>query len=242
MKLKIMTFNIQHGRNNNLPGDVMDLNLMAQVIKDQNPHILSINEIRQGINTDNPAYPNQPEFFKNTLGGDCYFGNSLQFSETCFYGNAVWSVYPFVNKQKVMIPDVPKEERTEGYYETRCILRTDYTIEGKPLTVLSAHFGLGKGESENAVQTVLDIAKSVNNPIILMGDFNVTPANPNIKRLAEYFIDVHAALGREEYTFTSNDPYERIDYIFAKGLTPISANTVKVIASDHFPITAELEF
>ncbi len=242
MKLRIMTFNIQHGRNHNLPGDVMDLNLMAQVIKDQNPHILSINEIRQGINTDNPAFPNQPEFFKNTLGGDCYFGNSLQFNGQCFYGNAVWSVYPFVKAQKFMIPDVPGEERTEGYYETRCLLRTDYNIQGKPLTVLSSHFGLGKGESENAVQTALDIASTVDNPIILMGDFNITPDDPNIKRLTEYFTDVHAMLGREEFTFKSDNPYERIDYIFARGLTPISANTVKVIASDHFPITAEFEF
>ena len=41
--------------------------------------------------------------------------------------------------------------------------------------------------------------------------------------------------------FPSNEPVMRIDYIFARGIKALSAETVKVVAADHYPITAEFE-
>ncbi len=240
MKLKVMTFNIQHGRNHNLPGDVIDLPLMLETVRSCDPDILSLNEVRKG-HEDN-CYPDEPKFFEKSLGCYCYFGDALQFRAGRLYGNAVCSKYPFVKAQKYMIPDVPKEERKGFYYETRCIIRSDYVIDEKQLTVLSSHFGLVPEEQDNAVDLVLKIAETINNPIILMGDFNMTPDNHNISRLASVFTDVHGYLGKSDYTFTSDKPKEKIDYIFSKGLKIVNADTVKVIASDHFPITAEFEF
>ncbi len=242
MKLKVMTFNIQHGRNHNLSGDVIDLPLMANTVKAQCADIVSLNEVRKGSNPEIASYPDEPSFFENELGGNCYFGNTLELKPNCFYGNAVWSKHPFVKAEKYMIPDVPVQQRVAGYYyETRCILRTDYIIDGKVITVLNSHFGLGVGERDNAVDLALSLAENIDNPIILMGDFNMTPDDVNVKRLSAVFTDVHKELGSEELTFTSDNPHIRIDYIFTKGFKPLRANTVKVIASDHFPITAELE-
>ena len=240
MKFKVMTFNIQHGRNHNYEGDVIDLALMAETIRNQNASIVSINEVRCGVDPDHSSgLSNQPSFFAETLGGECRFGKAINIYDSCGYGNAIFSKYPILNFEIIAIPDVT--ERIDGFYESRCIIRTDYNIDGKKLTVLNSYFGLGVGESENAVETVFSVASAIDNPIILMGDFNLTPDNTNIKRLSKYFTDVHSVLYKEELTFPSHSPKIRIDYIFTRGLEPISAETVKIIASDHYPITAELE-
>ncbi len=243
MRLKVMTFNIQHGRNHNLPGDVMDLSLMSATVLSYDPDILGLNEVRKGVPAyENELYPDEPAFFEESLGGNCYFGKAVEFGKGHFYGNAVWSKFPFAKTETHIIPDVPKTEREPGvYYETRCVIRSDYLIGDKKLTVLSSHFGLGSGEQDNAVDTVISIAETIDNPIILMGDFNITPDNPNIIRLSSVFTDVHSSLGKGEYTFSSDNPTEKIDYIFSRGLKIINADTIKVIASDHFPITAEFE-
>ncbi len=243
MKLKIMTFNIQHGKNHNMPGEVIDLPLMVDVVSSCNPDILCLNEVRKGVSPcQNENYPDEPAFFENALGGNCYFDEALEFGKGCLYGNAVWSKYEFKHTQKYMIPDVPKEERESGvYYETRCILRTDYEIEGKPLTVLSSHFGLASGEQDNAVDTVFSVIETIDNPVILMGDFNITPEDYNISRLSTVFTDVHGYFGMGDYTFPSDKPEMKIDYIFTKDLKILDACTIERIASDHFPIIAEVE-
>ncbi len=241
MKIKVMTFNIQHGRNHNHQGDVIDLSLMAEIAKKQNADIISFNEVRRGADSDHSSgMSDQPLFFAEVLGGECRFGRAIDIYDSCEYGNAIFSKHHILNFEVISIPDVLV--RIDGYYESRCIIRTDYNIDGKKLTVLNSHFGLGVGESEKAVDTVLSIASTVDNPLILMGDFNLTPDDINIKRLSEYFTDVHSSLGRDELTFPSHSPEIRIDYIFTRGLEPISADTFKTIASDHYPITAELEF
>lgn len=243
MKLKIMSFNIQHGRNNNLPGDVIDLPLMVKTVKDCAPDIVGFQEVRQGTDPEKAFWcPDEPKFFKDELGGDCHFGAAFYLEPSCYYGNALWSKHPYEKIETIKIPDVPKEEHVEGfYYESRTIIRADYVFNGKPLTVLTSHFGLGPQERDNAVDLIYSIAESTDNPIILMGDFNMIPDNYNIERLSKIFTDVHVHLGKDELTFSSNNPHLRIDYIFSRGLKILSAEVVKVIASDHFPITAEFE-
>ncbi|MBQ9848828.1 MAG: endonuclease/exonuclease/phosphatase family protein [Clostridia bacterium] len=245
MKIKVMTFNIQHGRNHNLEGDVIDLSLMAETVRSQNADIVGFNEVRNGNNPDHSSgYSRQVDFFAETLGGDCRFASAISLDagtdHAYDYGNAIFSRLKIASFEKIMIPDAT--ERVAGYhYETRCVIKTEYDINGTRLTVLNSHFGLGPGERENAVETVLDIAGKTEGPIILMGDFNMIPDYHVIQRLSELYVDVHASMGKDELTFPSNEPVMRIDYIFARGIKALSAETVKVVAADHYPITAEFE-
>lgn len=243
MKIKVMTFNIQHGRNHNLPGNVIDLPLMAKTVREQNADIVGFNEIRNGINPDHASgFSRQADYFAEALGGECRFAKAISLgtgTDKAFdYGNAIFSRIKMTGFQKIMIPDVT--ERVAGeFYETRCVIKTEYDIDGKKLTVLNSHFGLAHGEQENAVETVLNIAAETDGAIILMGDFNMTPDNQVLQRLNERFVDVHAMLGKAEPTFPSDSPEIRIDYVFARGIKAVSAETVKTVASDHYPITAE---
>lgn len=241
MKLKIMTFNIQHGRNYNFrPDDIIDLPAMADNVRSQDPDIFGINEIRKGSNPDiSSGLSDQPAYFADALGYNGFFGDAIEWRENVFYGNAVFSKTAFAGCEKIMIPDVVL--RDGGRYESRCILKTEYDFSGKKLTVLNTHFGLGEGEDVNAVDTVLSLVEKIETPVVVMGDFNKTPDDFQIKRLSSVLVDAHLHLGRDELTFPSNDPTIRIDYIFVRGAKIVSADTVKKVVSDHYAITAEIE-
>lgn len=239
MKLKIMTFNIQHGRNHNLSGDVIDLPLMAQTVREQDPDIVGFNEVRNGTNADHSSgESNQAQFFQDELGGTCKFGKAI-FIHKYDYGNAIWSKHNMQSCSVIPVPEVT--EKTGGYYENRCIIKTEYEFEGKKLTVLNSHFGLGNGEAENAVEAAISIAEGVEGAVVLMGDFNMTPDNPLIQRLATVFTDSHASLGKDMLTFPSHSPEMRIDYIFVRDAKVLDANTVCKVVSDHCSITADIE-
>ena len=239
MKLRIMTFNIQHGRNHNFKGDVIDLPVMAQNVKDQSPDIVGFNEVRNGNNSDHSTgLSNQAEFFQGELGGTCKFGKAI-FIHGYDYGNAIWSKHNIKSFEVIPIPEVV--EKVDEWYENRCVIKTEYDFNGKKLTVLNSHFGLGKGESDNAVETVLDLAKDIKGPLVLMGDFNMTPDNPLIQKLSCVFTDSHASLGKDVLTFPSHSPEIRIDYIFVRDAKVIDANTVSKVVSDHYAITADIE-
>ncbi|MBO5869227.1 MAG: endonuclease/exonuclease/phosphatase family protein [Clostridia bacterium] len=239
MKLKIMTFNIQHGRNHNFSGDVIDLDAMVQNVREQQPDICGLNEVRKGNNPDHKSgYSDQTAYFAENLGYNSYFANAI-IKENYIYGNAILSKTPMLKCEKIMIPDVT--ERVGNRYESRCIIKSEYDFDGNKLTVLNSHFGLGVGEDVNAVDAVISLLDDIEGTVVLMGDFNKTPDHEQIKRLSSVFTDAHLSVGKAELTFPSNAPEMRIDYIFVRNAKVINAETVKKIVSDHYAITAEIE-
>lgn len=66
MIIKLMSFNIQHGRNHNLAGDVVDLPLMAKVIRDVSPLFVGLQEV----------YADQPSILSAMTGGSACFGRA----------------------------------------------------------------------------------------------------------------------------------------------------------------------
>ncbi len=238
MKFKVMTYNIQHGRNHNLKGDNIDLDLIASTVERYNPNIVGFNEVRKGIdNIQTPNFDNQPKVLGEKLKGYCYFGKAIEVKKDCEYGNAVFSKKPLESFEVIKIPD--PQDKIEGYfYESRCITKSVVCIGGVPITILTSHFGLAPNEQENAVETLLSIASKIKIPLIFMGDLNMTDDNPLIQKLSECFTDALKSIRQDKPTFPSDSPKIRIDYIFYKDLKLVEAETECVVSSDHYPLTA----
>lgn len=235
----VTTFNIQHGRNHNLPGDVIDFGLTAETVLSTGADFYGFNEVRRGAQEGIPGFPDTPAVLGGLIGGTAIFGQAITLAPGKLYGNAAVSKLPVLGYEVVPIPD-PEARAGGRLYETRCIIRTAADVQGTPVTVLCSHFGLNRDERENAVAVIKRIADGCGTPLVLMGDFNMTPDDPCYAALACRFTDALAFAGKDEYTFPSDSPRERIDYIFVRGLRVISARTVKKIASDHFAVTASL--
>ncbi len=92
------------------------------------------------------------------------------------------------------------------------------------------------------VSTILELAAAETVPVILAGDFNLTPRSEDYDRLVSTYVDVHAAVGSGlGYTFTprfSPIPLARIDYIFVdERLTPLRIRVGSDTGgSDHSPV------
>lgn len=240
MKIRLTTFNIQHGRNHNLPGDVIDLPLMAENAAGTGAMIFGFNEVRRGQDADNGSFPDTPAILGRALQGEAVFGKAISLGPGRDYGNALVSRCPVLQWEVIPIPDPAKEEK-QRCFEARSILRALIDTGGTKLTLLITHFGLSPEERRNAAQTVLALTKDVQTPLVLMGDLNSTPDDPVIERLKTTLTDAAAALQREEPTFPSDAPAQRIDYIFLKNCRPLGIHTVQKIVSDHFALTAEIE-
>lgn len=230
--MRIMTFNIQHALD--YKKRVIDYELFVKAIAEQDPDICGLNEIRgRGWLK---GYANQTKKLADGLGYNGYFGKAVTLDFGNPFGNALLSRYSFKSVETVAIPDPPKTEK--GYYETRCIIKAVFELEGKDVMILVTHMGLMLGERLNAVKVICDILDNTDIPVVLMGDFNNTPEAAELRPIYERLTDTDRT---GDYTFPSDKPIKKIDYIFYRGLECTRVETINKVVSDHLPIVAEFD-
>jgi len=138
--------------------------------------------------------------------------------------------------------------------EQRGLLQTGIDFEGIHIAVMNTHLDYREDDSER-ISNVGQIFKTVENysgmPIIIAGDFNDVPASRTHLKMKEKFIDVWEFLSDEYgFTYPTENPIKRIDYIFLKKLSdqseevriiPTKIYILKSFASDHLPVIVEFE-
>ena len=231
--MKIMTFNTQHCLN--FIEQKIDYQIMADAIKDLNPDIVGLNEMRdKGPDVE---YENQTSILAELTGiKHHYFAKAFDVGGENPYGNALLSKYPIISAETIPVPELKIKEGTK-YHEPRCLLKAK--LEGD-ITILVIHFGLNSDEHKNAVDTVLKNLET--QKCILMGDFNVTPENDVLNPIRNQMKDVAGCFDNPLLSFPSNKPELKIDYIFVSpDIEIVSADIPAIIASDHRPHTATLK-
>ncbi len=115
--------------------------------------------------------------------------------------------------------------------------------DGVAFAAGSLHLGLDAGER---ARHLTDLTGLVNRlglaTTVLGGDLNEAPSATTWTRLASQYTDAGGA--DPTPTFPVSDPRERIDGIFVRGAEVTSYRVVDTpdtrVASDHFPVVAEL--
>lgn len=240
MKLKVMTYNIEHGLDylqyQKVKRDIVNLDLSAQVINQENADIICLNEVR-GEGPD-ALYTEQAEIMGEKTGRYAYFSKCIEFNGQNPYGDALLTRFQAASHRIIDIPD-PEIKDEDTYYETRKLFKAELELE-KKITVFISHFGLAKSEQRNAVEVLLNEIKKVDTPIIFMGDLNMRPDDEIIQPIYEVLKEVYVSGGPA--TYPSVSPNEKIDYIFvSKDVKVLSANTIEKVVSDHLPVTAIIE-
>lgn len=124
--------------------------------------------------------------------------------------------------------------------------------------VFNAHFDhIGVEARKNSAKLIIEKIKSLNTenyPVILMGDFNVTPPNTaTITTIKNYLEDSYTVTAEKPYGpkgtfngFTDKIVKDRIDYIFVKHLNVLSVQIIddrldnNKHISDHLPVLTTL--
>lgn len=235
MEVTFLSYNVQHFKN--FITQEIDFDLFAKTIGDLKAEVVGLNEVRDmGVDSD---YQPQAKILAEKLGYYYYFAKAIDFGGVNPYGNAIVSKYPIKSAKVVKIPN-PNPPKYDGYYEPRCVLQAELEISGRIITVLVSHFGLNPDEQENAIETVKGLFKSEN--CILMGDFNIDSDKQLIERVRAFACDTAVHLKGELFSFPSDKPRVKIDYIFTShDLRVKRADIPQIVTADHCPHLAVIE-
>ena len=229
--MKLMTYNVHSGMD---AFGKLDLEGIAKTIKDIDPDICVLNEVRIGC----PKCGNidQSEFYGSETGMYSRFAKAIDLKEGV-YGIALLSKYPIESFEVMKVPTVPVAER-KPRFEERVIEKALINTPCGRFTVFGSHFGLTDAEQLNATELLLSEVRKADTKVVFMGDLNMTPDNENIKRISKTLTDTDPEHG---FTFSSVEPFEKIDYIFVSPcIEPKKAYTVRTTASDHMPRITEI--
>lgn len=234
MAITVMSFNTQHCMH--FRTRKIDFDAFAEEIRRYNADIIGLNEIRD--KGEDSEYQAQAKILAEKLGYYYYFAKAVDFDGVNPYGNAILSRFPIISAETILVPD-PETPAYDGYYETRCLLKAKIDVWGG-IDVCVIHFGLNPDEQVNAVNTVL--AHIGEEKCILMGDFNVTPENSLLTPIRERMYDTAELFNRELWSFPSDNPTIKIDYIFTSRDMKVRAADIPAdIVSDHRPYVAVVE-
>lgn len=154
--------------------------------------------------------------------------------DTALFGNAILSRYPIAESGSGILPHL-NSALMRGYVWANVVAPSG------PLLVVSTHFTSYEGfDEERIAQADAYTAFWAKRPrSILAGDYNSHPEDVSVARLlSSGLIDAPAAVGQgKEFTYSSGQPHERIDYVFVSpDVQPVSARVLEGTASDHSPV------
>ena len=165
---------------------------------------------------------------------ECALGPARRSSTECF-GNALLARHPIVEVHRI---DLSMERR-----EPRAALAATIDVDGTMVHVLAAHLGLRLGERRFQVRQILRYLDEVRHTIVVvLGDFNDWLPG----RSVVHVLDRRLGRPHRPRSFPTSWPIVPLDRIWVQpreALRGIAAHRTAAarLASDHFPVVAEVE-
>lgn len=243
--LRVMTYNI-YGARATSPANAADLDAIAEVIRRQNPDFVTLNEVDVFTNRTGKDV-HQARDLAEKLGMEWHFSKAID-RDGGEYGDAVLSKYPILEKRSYRLPcaaEQPGEDRS------LCVIRVQ--IDGKDLYVASTHLDHLSGDASRLVQAT-EIRRirdtELEGDLILCGDLNAIPSSNVIATMTSFLTNTGPI---DQYTFPSDDPSRKIDYIMYAPIEHFGVQNYQVVsradqqvdgvdASDHRPVIADIRF
>ena len=243
--LRVMTYNI-YGARATSPANAADLDAIAEVIRRQNPDFVTLNEVDVFTNRTGKDV-HQARDLAEKLGMEWHFSKAID-RDGGEYGDAVLSKYPILETRSYRLPcaaEQPGEDRS------LCVIRVQ--IDGKDLYVASTHLDHLSGDASRLVQAA-EIRRirdtELEGDLILCGDLNAIPSSNVIATMTSFLTNTGPI---DQYTFPSDDPSRKIDYIMYAPIEHFGVQNCQVVsrgdqqvggvdASDHRPVIADIRF
>lgn len=224
-EVKIMSYNVRNGRGLD---DVRNTERTATVIKNLNPDVVALQELDSMTQRSGTTY---------VLGELAELtGMTATFSPAIDYDGGKYGVGILSRKEPLSVARYSLPGREEE--------RAMVVAEFEDYYFGCTHLSLTADDSYESAKIICDIARWLQKPFFLAGDFNSYPDSPTVKELEKLFRVISS---KDEFTFPADTPNETIDYIIVyepAGCT-VSESSYMVVnepaASDHRPIVAEVK-
>lgn len=241
LEIKVMTFNIHHGKGMDLK---VDLNRIAEVIEKSNAHIIGLNEVDKHF-SKRSYFEDQISWLAKQLNMNYAFSPSLSLkpktmSKVRQYGNALLSRYPIVAKSSYLF------DLISGVIEGRSLLEATIQINNQLVLVNVTHLSINPYLHKKQTDFILNRLSNYSYPFIIMGDWNMMPGSRGWRKMTRETQDAWYIAGiGAGHTYPSLHPRVRLDYIFVSHhFQVIKAEifTKTPNASDHLPLKATLNY
>lgn len=239
--LRVMTYNVHSCLG--MDGKI-STHRIAQVIERYDPAIIGLQEL--DALRPRSRSEEQAQLIADELGMHLSYFPVFK-PGTELYGDAILSRLPIeVVRAAPLATDSPGREPRGAIW-----LRVQFG--DIRINFVNTHFGLGRFErvaqaadlmGENWIGGI-----ELDEPVILVGDFNTFPNTFPYRTLVSRLHDVQVAMEnfRPQKTFSAASPIFRIDHIFVSGhfkvhRVQVPRNHLTRLASDHLPLIADLDF
>ncbi len=235
--LRVLCYNIHHA---NPPSrtDVIDINAIANVIKQAQPHLVALQEV-DVYTTRSGTSLHQAEELGRLTGMTVYFAKAINYAGG-EYGVAILSKFPISGMSNHPLPTA---DGTGG--ERRTLATAVVTLDNnKKIVFASTHLDAQSNDTNRFLQInkILEILKKEQYPVILAGDLNAVPGTRIINTLDSYFI--RTCISNCGFTVPVVNAFRTIDFIAYAPADKFNLIEHRVIdekyASDHLPVFAVL--
>ena len=238
--LSVLSYNVRifNGYEKNPDLKIKGIEIMSEILQEQDPDLLCIQEYYRFNKIDFSAYPYKYIHYRNPR------------SEV---GYAYFSKYPLVNTggfdfkdsgNNTLYADVVKGNDTIRVYnvhlESMGIMPRVRYLKETDNEKLRKRISSAFEKQQTQIQTILKHQRNTNHPILVCGDFNNTPYSYSYRMLKNDMQDSFRDRGNGLGTTFEFDRFPmRIDYILAsKELDFLSFKTIDKTFSDHRAIMA----
>lgn len=236
--IRVLCYNIHHANPPSRP-DFIDIAAVANVIKQQVPDLVALQEVDVYTTRSGKAL-HQAEELGRLTGMKAYFAKAIDYGGG-EYGVAILSKHPIETPQNYALPTAAG---TGGELRT---LATAVIIlpSGKKILFASTHLDAQKNDTNRILQSkkVVEILEKESLPVILAGDFNAVASTPVIANFDSHF--TRTCTTNCDFTIPEINPDRTIDYIVYAPKRKFRVVQNRVIAesyaSDHRPVMAILE-
>lgn len=235
----VASYNIHHASG---ADGVLDLERIARVLEGTGAEVIGLQEVDRHFGARS-EYVDQAAWLAQRLGMSyCYSANldldpEAGRTERREYGTAILSAYPIDDCTNTLLPNHPGGEQ-------RGLGQVDVHVRGVELRFYNTHLTHQSAQGRIDQAAVFnEQAQTAGMPVVLVGDLNAEPDSAEYDVFTEVLADVWPVIGEGPgYTFDSDDPIGRIDYVLTSAdVTPLSAEVIDSLASDHMPLVAEVE-
>ena len=224
--VKVLTFNILHGRTMN--GD-FNLDVIAQVIKNADADLVALQEVDFKTNRAQ-GYDLATELGART-GMASIFGKAMEY-DGGEYGEAILSKHTFFSTRNVALP------HSEGN-EPRAALEVIVALpSGDTIAFVGTHLDHLKDDADRISQAnrINQVFRKNKYPTILAGDLNDIPGSRTINIFEQLWLPSYDP-SNPNPTFPSDNPEKKIDYVMVYPQRTWKVSHTQVIqdsvASDH---------
>jgi endonuclease/exonuclease/phosphatase family metal-dependent hydrolase len=236
--VRVATYNIHKGVQGLGPRRRLEIHNLGHAVEQLDGDIVCLQEVRKMNRNEEAHFERWPELpqadFLAPEGYEVVYRTNA-ITRHGEHGNAILSRWPVLAHQH--------EDISDHRFEQRGLLHAEVMVHGQSVHVVVVHLGLIRASRARQVAQMkrfIDREVPADAPLLVAGDFNDWGT---LVQRALSAANLRAFNGGTYPTFPARLPLVQLDYVYARGLTPLGVHVphghIWWRMSDHLPLIAE---